>query len=156
MESRLLERRLLFTMLGAISSSCRVSLLRYIRLYLFANAYLDYQVSLVLILPSVKLTKYLVFAHKTIHVTFLVEKQRSSNSISSLGLGPGASLRHLLCFDPSVPWVFLDVHTVSYPSPFQLSCHKLSRQTAGRVHESTRNLRVRPECSRRKKMLSLL
>jgi hypothetical protein len=74
MESRLLERRLLFTMLGAISSSCRVSLLRYICLNLFANFYLDYQVSLVLILPSVKLTKYLVFVHKTIHVTLLVRE----------------------------------------------------------------------------------
>jgi hypothetical protein len=43
---------------------------------MFADLYLDYQVSLVLILPSVKLTKYLAFEHKTIHVTFLVKRSR--------------------------------------------------------------------------------
>jgi len=56
MESRLLERPVLFTMLGAIFSSCQVSLLRKICLCLL-DLYLDYQVYLVLILLSVKLTK---------------------------------------------------------------------------------------------------
>jgi hypothetical protein len=70
-------------------------------------AYLDYQVYLARILPSVKLTKSGTFVRKTIHMT-------SSGLISGLGLGPGASLLHILCLDPSVPWVFLDVHAVPY------------------------------------------